>query len=200
MPVPKDKNGLTAKQDLFCKEYIKDFNGTRSAIAAGYSESSANAIASENLRKPDVRAYIDTLLRKRMEKVEIDANYVLQELVNCWEADLADLFTDKGELRKLSEIPRAWRRMLGGLTIKKITAGYGDDEDVMGEIISLASVDKSKYLKMLGEHTNVRAFDKTVEITGKDGGAIEITETQRAAKLASILSQALDRGSQPSTN
>jgi phage terminase small subunit len=34
MELPK----LTAKQKLFCKEYIKDLNAGRAAIAAGYSK------------------------------------------------------------------------------------------------------------------------------------------------------------------
>jgi phage terminase small subunit len=42
---------LTEKQKLFCKEYIIDFNATRAAKAAGYSEDSAKEIGYENLRK-----------------------------------------------------------------------------------------------------------------------------------------------------
>lgn len=52
---------LTGKQKKFCEEYIFDFNGTRSAIAAGYSENTAAEIASENLTKPNILQYIKTL-------------------------------------------------------------------------------------------------------------------------------------------
>lgn len=50
--------GLTDKQKRFCEEYIKDWNGTRAAIAAGYSEKTARNIASENLAKPYIADYI----------------------------------------------------------------------------------------------------------------------------------------------
>jgi len=47
-------NGLTTKQKIFIAEYLKDFNGTRAAITAGYSKDSAAVIAHENLRKPNI--------------------------------------------------------------------------------------------------------------------------------------------------
>ena len=57
---------MTPKQKLFISEYLKDFNATRAAIAAGYSEDTARQIGSENLSKPDIRdavkQYIDTAL------------------------------------------------------------------------------------------------------------------------------------------
>lgn len=37
------------KEIIFVKEYIKDFNGTRAAIEAGYSEKSARSAASRML-------------------------------------------------------------------------------------------------------------------------------------------------------
>lgn len=57
---------LTDKQHLFCLSYLTDLNGTRAAIAAGYSERSAAEIASENLRKPNIRQFIDNHLRERV--------------------------------------------------------------------------------------------------------------------------------------
>jgi len=64
---------LSLKQKLFCEAYINNLgNGTEAVIKAGYSISKnghpdrnlAKSIASENLTKPDVLAYINTLLEK----------------------------------------------------------------------------------------------------------------------------------------
>jgi hypothetical protein len=52
------KSGLTAKQAKFVEEYCIDQNGTQAALRAGYSEKTAYAIASENLRKPEISAAI----------------------------------------------------------------------------------------------------------------------------------------------
>ena len=43
-------SNLSAKQLKFVEEYLIDFNGTRAAKAAGYSEKTAYSIAYENLR------------------------------------------------------------------------------------------------------------------------------------------------------
>lgn len=53
---------LTVKQRRFVEEYCIDWNGTRAAIAAGYSEDTAAVIASENLIKPNIRKAIDERL------------------------------------------------------------------------------------------------------------------------------------------
>ena len=47
---------LTWKQTAFIDEYMKDFNGTQAAIRAGYSPDTAYSIASENLKKPEIKA------------------------------------------------------------------------------------------------------------------------------------------------
>ena len=66
-----------AKREQFCREYIIDLNGTQAAIRAGYSEKTANRIASEMLSKPDIQARIAELMQERSSRVRIDADWVL---------------------------------------------------------------------------------------------------------------------------
>ena len=66
-----------AKREQFCKEYIIDLNGTQAAIRSGYSEKTANRIASEMLSKPDIQARIAELMQERSNRVRIDADWVL---------------------------------------------------------------------------------------------------------------------------
>ena len=58
---------LTLKQKLFCEKYVKfRGNGTKAVKAAGYEAKSSNmgaVVAYENLKKPHISAYIETLLR-----------------------------------------------------------------------------------------------------------------------------------------
>jgi phage terminase small subunit len=70
-------NKLTAKQEAFCREYLIDLNATQAAIRAGYSENTACAIGTENLRKPNVAGYIANLKGERSERTKIDADWVL---------------------------------------------------------------------------------------------------------------------------
>ena len=71
---------LTAKQEIFCREYIIDLNATQAAIRAGYSKKTANRIASENLSKLDIQKKIQELQQERAERTEITQDKVLKEL------------------------------------------------------------------------------------------------------------------------
>ena len=51
-------NILSEKQELFCREYLKDFNGTQACIRAGYSKNSANVQASRLLANDNIQKYI----------------------------------------------------------------------------------------------------------------------------------------------
>lgn len=72
---------LTHKQQIFVAEYVKDGNGTRAAREAGYSEKTAEVIASENLRKPLVKGEIDRIKAEKLQKLGVDADWLLRELV-----------------------------------------------------------------------------------------------------------------------
>lgn len=54
-------NGLNEKQKKFCREYIKDFNATQSAIRAGYSKKTAYSSASRLLKYVEIQKYIKQL-------------------------------------------------------------------------------------------------------------------------------------------
>ena len=76
---------LTPKQQRFCDEYLIDLNGTRAAIAAGYSKKTAAVIAAENLTKPNIAEYIAAAQAKAAERNEIDHDYVLTSIVTAME-------------------------------------------------------------------------------------------------------------------
>ena len=79
---------LTDKQKKFCDEYLTDFNATQAAIRAGYSEKTANRIASENLSKPDIQNYIAELKKDSQKRSEIKRGEVIQELKKIGFADI----------------------------------------------------------------------------------------------------------------
>lgn len=57
----KSEKSLTAKQEAFCQEYLKDFNATQAAIRAGYSKHTAKEMGCENLAKSYLSKRIDAL-------------------------------------------------------------------------------------------------------------------------------------------
>lgn len=71
---------MTPKQQRFCYEYMIDLNATRSAIRAGYSERTANKIASELLKNEEVKEMIQQLKEEQQKKLEITIDTVLKEI------------------------------------------------------------------------------------------------------------------------
>ena len=57
---------LRPKQKRFADEYIITGNATEAARRAGYSEKTCSVIGDENLRKPNIKKYIDD----RMDQLE----------------------------------------------------------------------------------------------------------------------------------
>lgn len=69
------------KWEIFCQEYITDFNGTQAAIRAGYSAKTANRIANQNLSKLDIQARIKELTQKKVERIEYNQDDVMRDLI-----------------------------------------------------------------------------------------------------------------------
>jgi len=81
---------LTAKQEMFAKEYIVDLNAAQAAIRAGYSERTAKQIGQENLTKPDLQQYIQDLMDERSKRVEITADMVMREYAKLGFSNITD--------------------------------------------------------------------------------------------------------------
>ena len=74
------KYGLNDRQERFCREYIIDLNGTRSAIAAGYSEKTATSIACRLLIEVNIKERIAYMQAHAAEMLGITASSILKDL------------------------------------------------------------------------------------------------------------------------
>ena len=155
---------LNQRQELFCREYIKDLNGTQAAIRAGYSPKTADRMAYELLKKPEIQAFVLQSKAERVEEVKIDANYVLKRLIEIDEMDVADILDDGGDFLPIRNWPKVWRTTLSGLDIAIINSG--DTESIIKKI---KWPDKVKNLELLGKHIGVGAFTEKVDHTSSDG-------------------------------
>ncbi|AIM40759.1 terminase small subunit [Idiomarinaceae phage Phi1M2-2] len=76
---------LNEKQKAFCREYIVDFNATQAAIRAGYTAKNARTTAAKMLAKPNIQAFVGSLINERAERTEITADWVLKKAVESFE-------------------------------------------------------------------------------------------------------------------
>jgi len=161
---------LTAKQQRFCEEYIKDLNATQAAIRAGYSENSAHVQGPRLLENADLQAAILEMRAERSKRTGIDAAWLLNRLADEAEADVADLYDDDGNLKPVKEWPKIWRQgLVAGLDVEVVKAGGSDENAVMAVVKKIKISDRVKRLELIGRHIGVKAFEDTLNVKGLEG-------------------------------
>lgn len=149
---------LTNKQKLFVKEYLIDLNATQAAIRAGYSVSSADRIGPELLGKTCVANAIKEAMDKRTERTKINADYVLNRLVEIDQLDVIDILQDDGKLKPIQEWTKAWRQSITGIDVQELMSG-----DIDSLVKKIKWPDKLKNLELLGKHVAISAFNEKQE-------------------------------------
>ena len=142
---------LTAKQDMFCREYLKDLNATQAAIRAGYKPDNAYATGAENLKKPQIAQYIANLKAKRAEEVRIDAAWVLRQAVKVHERCMQ---------------------------AEKVTMSNGEPmlDDDGNPIYKFEHAGANKSLEIIGKHVDVKAFEIEQAKTDSDSLAESVSK------------------------
>ena len=83
---------LTPKQLAFADYYIQTGCAAEAARKAGYSEKTAPFIGSENLKKPQVSAYIAERMAELAKKRVADANEVIEFFTAVMRGEVKDQF------------------------------------------------------------------------------------------------------------
>lgn len=184
---------MNDRQKRFVEEYLVDFNATQAAIRAGYSQKSARSIGSENLTKPDISEAISQAISERL----MSADEVVARLSDIARGDIKDLMRISSvgyELELLSKDDEGNFRVNPHTKLikkikQKVTTIMPRTED--GEEKEIVETDLELYsaldaLALLGRHHKL--FTDKTEITGKDGGAIEVDDARESIqrKLAAI--------------
>ncbi|MCZ8547173.1 terminase small subunit [Mesorhizobium qingshengii] len=172
---------LTHKQRRFVQEYLRSETATEAALRAGYASSSAAVMASRMMDDPDILAAIEEGQQKRLDRVEVDADYLLDRLHEEVEADLLDLYDETGDLLPVEEWPPIWRKgLVAGIEIEALFDGRGEDRKRIGSIKKIKLSDRVRRLEAIGRHVSVAAFRDTLEIKGLDGLADRLARLSRA--------------------
>lgn len=148
---------LNDKQEMFCREYLVDLNATQAAIRAGYSDKTARSQANRMLTNVDIEKRIQELKSERGERLEIDADYILQRLVEIDQMDVADILLSNGEIKPIKDWPKVWRITLSGIDVTEMAG------DAAGLLKKIKWPDKVKNLELLGKHISVQAFREQVK-------------------------------------
>lgn len=165
---------LTNRQKVFIAEYLTDLDGTQAAIRAGYSKKSAYAIATENLKKPQIKAAIDEAIEERRKKLSVTAESVIAELALIGFADMSDFVkvSDGGAVQviPLDELAESKSRIIKKIkekrTIKTLkgTKDQPDGEMVLDDTVEFELCDKVKSLELLSRHLGILHDKQEVDV------------------------------------
>ena len=178
---------MTDKQEMFCHEYMKDFNAKRAAETVGYKRPKSKG--SELLKEPAIAVFISNLKAEHTDICTLDRLELEKHLSFSLRRDPVDLYDEEGKPRELKDLPEALRMCIDSLKINEFVDK--DTGQVYKRTIDIKLTPKMpaielgmKFLGMIQgdkhehKHLNFVNFDS---LFGKDEGPDEIQKTIDAA-------------------
>ncbi len=80
-----DDKKLTQQQELFCREYVIDYNGTQAARRAGYSEKTARSQASRLLTNDNILSRIHAIQIEELKKLSVTPESVIMRYLEIYD-------------------------------------------------------------------------------------------------------------------
>ena len=194
------KRPLTAKQALFCYEYLFDFNASAAALRAKYSPKTAFRSGQENMQKPAIQNEIARLQLELVEKAKENGEIVSpEEILLGYTRDIrfdpALLYKDdKKTLIPIPDLPREVRMSLCGAKYNArgdLEYKYPDKNrvrDLAGKLMGLtngnADAVRDVLQQILGIQINVNIGDSA--IAADLPGIIELAKTLAGSKMKQV--------------
>jgi len=167
---------LTKKQKIFCHEYVIDWNATRAAKEAGYSEKTAYSIGHENLSKPEIQAYIEHIQEDLAKLAGVSALRNIIELKNIAYSTVADFKDGWMSLKDFDSLDETQKSALCEIQYTTKTTPQGDESYVKFKLH-----DKQRAIEIMNKMLGFNAPDK-VDI--KDDR--KLTEQERLSEIAAL--------------
>jgi phage terminase small subunit len=180
----KKNQSVQTKDDRikkFVSSYIKNFNATEAAIAAGYSKKSASFTGSIMLKEPKVREAIEAAERRFENKIFVSKERIMKELALIGFSSIDEhIDIEDGGLvvaKTFEEMPagavRAIKKIKEKRTIRTVkgTADKPDGEEILDSTFEYELYDKPQALINMGKELGMFRDRKDI---GLDEKAIEL--------------------------
>jgi len=174
----KEEKKLTPKQEIFCYEYCIDYNATRAATKAGFSEKTARQIGSKLLTNIYIKNKIKSLKDNLSETSGITALRVLNEhkkIAFSSASDLREGWISLKQFDSLSEEQKSCIQEISTKSDKRYEKGVDGEPGtwVDEEWVKIKLYDKQKSLDSISKMLGYDAPQK-IEIGLSEGLEIEI--------------------------
>lgn len=162
----------TDQREQFAIEYAKCLTISGASRAVGINVSTGH----QWIKEPAVTEMIVAEIESRKQRTRVDADWLLTQLADTFEADIADILDIDGTLKPADEWPAVWRKMVSGIDIRE---EFNREGEHTGRVSKVKMVDKLKVLETIGRHTDVKAFLDRVEVNDKRNLADKIRDARR---------------------
>ena len=150
-----------AQRELFCQEYIIDFNGGQAAIRAGYSAKirSAHSQANRLLKCDDVRARIAHLVVKRAAQTGVQQARVVHELAAVGFSDIGEVMEwgpDGASMHPSEDLPPHVRAAIQSVKVEETVLHTFKSGDKLVKVKTEVKLHpKHSALDLLAQHTGM---------------------------------------------
>lgn len=142
---------MDKRKEMFCREYVIDWNASRAARAAGYSKAGAPQRGCELSKDPACMEFIAELAMGMHKRLTVTAEQLLDFYQRAVTVDRTGLVDEDGHHKGLHELGED----LGGLV-----EGY----KITDKGVEVKLVSRLQAARDLGEHMSM--FKKIVELRG----------------------------------
>lgn len=202
--IKRRKNGtsldrMTQLEQQFCLHLIgdADWNAAEAVRLAGYKTKYPSQLGQTILERARVKAFLGKVKREREERLELNADLVLRQLVAAYRLDFLEFFEPmngsgwvfRGDLK---DIPVEIRRC-----VKKFKVKCRETEEGTETVVEVEMMDKDavadKLMKHLSLYNEVQRIEGSVglqtvlpqlleSMANQDDGVIDASEVQRRLK------------------
>lgn len=149
---------LEPQQELFCRCYVKHFNGMKAAVEAGYAKSGSHTQSNRLLKNVNVQKRIRQLLSARLKRHDLSGDQILAEIKRVAYFDPRLLYDENNVMLPVNKWPTEVAMCIQAIETSEIR---NPDGFIVGYTQKVKFWDKLKALEMLGK--NKHLFSETVE-------------------------------------
>lgn len=153
---------LTEKQRIFCERYCTHWNATKAAIEAGHSEKTAHAIGWENLRKPEIQAYIKFIKDNAADFAGVSFLRNVQRLAQIAYGSAADLRDSWENMKDWKELPDDVKATIAEVTTtsRVVKTSLDEDKTIEIETVKVKQYDPRLAIETLNKMLGYNAAEK----------------------------------------
>ena len=164
-----NRNGLTDSEQVFIDAYLADPSRNQTnAYLSTHPKSSRGAAgnnASRIMQRPRVQAHLAVELDRAQRRNEMTRDRLLAELAEIALLDPAELMTDDGNIRNLSEMPAGARRSIQSVEVHvTYEDGTLSTAETRTDIKKLKIADKLRAIETAGRMMGLFAADNRQRI------------------------------------